>query len=132
LPIIYVICKLLKYKYCNIGNCLEIKDIEASALQEGMLIFIVNFVKDKNDVAEMAKSFKALDINGDGVVSLDELQKGLGKYMSLNETQSRNLAKQIFAKVDLNNSGAIDFSCNFKNYTEFLICASNIELTVSE
>jgi len=49
-----------------------------------MLIFIVNFVKDKNDVAEMAKSFKALDENGDGVVSLDELQKGLGKYMSLN------------------------------------------------
>ena len=28
-----------------------IKDIEASALQEGMLIFIVNFVKDKHDEA---------------------------------------------------------------------------------
>lgn len=35
-----------------------------------MLIFIVNFVKDKNDELEMAKSFKALDLNGDGVISL--------------------------------------------------------------
>ena len=31
-----------------------------------MLIFIVNFVKDKSDEAEMAKSFKTLDLNGDG------------------------------------------------------------------
>jgi Ca2+-binding EF-hand superfamily protein len=36
-----------------------------------MLIFIVNFVKDKNDEAEMRRSFKALDLNGDGVVSVE-------------------------------------------------------------
>ena len=48
-----------------------------------MLIFIVNFVKDKNDEAEMAKSFKALDLNGDGVISLEELQKGLAKYLGV-------------------------------------------------
>lgn len=75
-----------------------------------MLIFIVNFVKDKNDEAEMAKAFKSLDINRDGVISLDELQRGLGKYMKLDEAKSLTLAKQIFKKVDLNNSGAIDFS----------------------
>lgn len=48
-----------------------------------MLIFIVNFVQDKNDEAEMAKSFKTLDINGDGVISLQELQKGLAKYLQV-------------------------------------------------
>ena len=36
-----------------------------------MLIFIVNFVSDKNDMNEMAKSFKTLDLNKDGVISLD-------------------------------------------------------------
>ena len=36
-----------------------------------MLIFIVNFVKDKNDEAEMARSFKTLDLNGDGVISIE-------------------------------------------------------------
>lgn len=35
-----------------------------------MLIFIVNFVKDKNDEAEFRRSFKALDTNGDGVISI--------------------------------------------------------------
>jgi Ca2+-binding EF-hand superfamily protein len=48
-----------------------------------MLIFIVNFVKDKSDEAEMAKSFKTLDLNGDGVISLEELQKGLAKYLNV-------------------------------------------------
>jgi hypothetical protein len=32
---------------------------------------------------EMAKSFKALDLNGDGVISLAELQKGLAKYLGV-------------------------------------------------
>jgi Ca2+-binding EF-hand superfamily protein len=86
------------------------QDIETTALQEGMLIFIVNFVKDKNDEAEMANAFKSLDINGDGVISLDELKRGLGKYMRMEEAKSLTLAKQIFKKVDMNSSGAIDFS----------------------
>jgi len=32
-----------------LGNFCLNKDLEASALQEGVLIFIVNFVKDKHD-----------------------------------------------------------------------------------
>lgn len=75
-----------------------------------MLIFIVNFVKDKSDEVEMARSFKTLDLNGDGVISLEELQKGLAKYLNVNISRAEGLAKQIFRKVDLNNSGAIDFS----------------------
>ena len=48
-----------------------------------MLIFIVNFVKDRHDEAEMARSFKALDLNSDGVVSLEELQIGLATYLGV-------------------------------------------------
>lgn len=76
-----------------------------------MLVFIVNFVKDKADEVEMARSFKTLDINGDGVITIDELQKGLAKYLGVEESKALGLAKQIFKKVDMNNSGAIDFSC---------------------
>lgn len=75
-----------------------------------MLVFIVNFVNDKKDEAEMARSFKALDLNKDGVISLEELQKGLAKYLGVDEARALGLARQIFKKVDLNNSGAIDFS----------------------
>ncbi len=70
---------------------------------------------------EMAKSFKALDLNGDGVISLAELQKGLAKYLGVDQSQALGLAKQIFKKVDLNNSGAIDFSCN-TNFIKNLLC----------
>lgn len=75
-----------------------------------MLIFIVNFVKDKNDEAEMRRSFKALDLNGDGVVSVDELKRGLSNYLGIDEAKALALARQIFKKVDLNKSGSIDFS----------------------
>ncbi len=50
-----------------------------------MLVFIVNFVKDKKDEAEMARSFKALDLNKDGVISLQELQKGMAKYLGVSD-----------------------------------------------
>lgn len=45
--------------------------IETNPLQEGMLIFIVNFIQDKNDEDKIARSFKTIDLNGDGVISLN-------------------------------------------------------------
>jgi Ca2+-binding EF-hand superfamily protein len=75
-----------------------------------MLVFIVNFVNDKKDETEMARTFKTLDLNKDGVISLQELQIGMAKYLGVDESRALNLARQIFKKVDLNNSGSIDFS----------------------
>ena len=106
------ICKIIRYSLPKIGIRIDRQDVETNALQEGMLIFIVNFVKDRRDEAEMARSFKALDLNSDGVVSLEELQIGLATYLGVEKERAKGLAKQIFKKVDLNNSGAIDFSGN--------------------
>jgi hypothetical protein len=36
----------------------------------------------------------------------------MAKYLGVDETRALGLAKQIFKKVDMNNSGSIDFSCN--------------------
>ena len=68
--IICIICKSIRYRLVDVGNKNPKQDLQANALQEGMLIFIVNFVKDRQDEVEMARSFKALDLNKDGVLSL--------------------------------------------------------------
>lgn len=44
--------------------------MKSSSIQEGMLIFIVNFVQDNKDESELTKCFKTLDLNDDGVLSL--------------------------------------------------------------
>lgn len=103
----------------HLKNLQTYKDIEANALQEGMLVFIVNFVNDKKDEVEMARSFKALDLNKDGVISLEELQKGLAKYLGVDDQRALGVARQIFKKVDLNNSGSIDFSGNHSPMLSF-------------
>jgi Ca2+-binding EF-hand superfamily protein len=59
--------------------------MKSSSIQEGMLIFIVNFVQNNKDEAELMKCFKALDLNSDGVLSMEELKQGLLKYLKLKD-----------------------------------------------
>jgi len=58
----------------------------------------------------MMKVFKALDLNGDGVISLHELKLGMARYLKLGEREALCVAKKIFEKVDINNSNSIDYS----------------------
>ncbi len=59
--------------------------MKSSSIQEGMLIFIVNFVQNNKDEIEMMKCFKTLDLNNDGVLSLEELKQGLSKYLKIKD-----------------------------------------------
>ena len=70
-------------------------------------------MKDSKDQSQMIKVFKALDLNGDGVISLHELKLGMGRYLKLGEREALYVAKQIFDKVDVNYSGSIDYSCKY-------------------
>lgn len=56
----------------------------------------------------------------------------MSRYLKLGEREALYVAKKIFEKVDVNNSGSIDYSCTWYNNTEFLMSASNIELTITE
>lgn len=82
----------------------------------------------------MISSFRELDLNKDGVISLQELQKGMSKYLKVDEKKGMEVARKIFEKVDINRSGSIDFSGLSIPYIllEFVMSATNIEITVSE
>lgn len=46
-------------------------------LQEATWIFLVNIMATKQEKDELLKAFKALDINGDGQLSKEELIAGI-------------------------------------------------------
>ena len=60
--------------------------------------------------------FRAMDVNGDGKLSKDEIKGGYAEYFgrSLNDTE----IDEMFKKVDADGSGAID-------YSEFVVATMN-------
>lgn len=70
----------------------------------------------KTEKENLSKLFKAIDTNGDGKLSKEEILSGFdkyfGKHMSVEEVD------QLFASVDSDNSGYID-------YSEFVIATMN-------
>jgi Ca2+-binding EF-hand superfamily protein len=59
------------------------KDMKKQSLQEGIITFIVNFVRNNEDEIELQQSFKNLDLNGDGVLSQEELTEGMMKFLNI-------------------------------------------------
>ena len=91
-------------------NMNKFKEVKGAAIQDGVLIFIINFVSKKDSSNELMQSFKVLDLNGDGKLSLHEMTVGLQRYMKISTNEAKLLAEKMFKRVDSNNSGYIDYS----------------------
>lgn len=63
------------------------------------------------------RMFQTLDLNGDGVLSREELVKGYQKYLPENE--AIQYVDDIMKQIDKNNNGEIDYMGN--NIKLFLI-----------
>ena len=96
-------------------------------LEKATIAFITSQLILKDERHELEKQFKEWDINGDGVLSKEEIIKGYKKaYNHVDENEIENMIKSI----DLDGNGIID-------YHEFLACtlhrdkilrADNLEL----
>ena len=96
-------------------------------LEKATIAFITTQLILKDERLELEKQFKEWDVNGDGVLSKDEIIKGYKKvYNHVDENEIENMIKSI----DLDGNGVID-------YHEFLACtlhrdkilrADNLEL----
>lgn len=90
----------------TMGNLREFKS--KSQFQKAIMLYFVNFFDIKDEKAKLYKVFKSLDKDGDGQLDKEELKAAYikeGKTFNVDEEVDR-----IFAQVDVNNTGQIDFS----------------------
>lgn len=85
----------------------------------------MNYLTTKEEKQELLKSFQALDLNGDGQLSKEELIAGnfsyfliiliifyhfLGYTKIMNAAKAEEEVERIMKTVDTNHSGSIDYT----------------------
>ncbi|CAG9311350.1 unnamed protein product [Blepharisma stoltei] len=80
----------------------------SSKLREALISFILNQVMLQSNFSELELAFRAMDLNGDGVISQAELDYYLRKTMG--EEEAKAQAEIIMNKVDRDSNGVIDYS----------------------
>ena len=92
-------------------------------LQKAVLLYIISFFDLKEEKDELLKTFKKLDLDHDGQLTPEELIIGYTAMMG--EEEAKKEVNRIFKAIDVNNTGAIDFS-------EFLLATMNHKKLLSE
>jgi len=77
-------------------------------LQQATYAFIASHLASKEEKQHLLETFKALDTNGDGTLSREEILEGYKKTMDEEEAEIE--VNRIMAMVDLDKSGEIDYS----------------------
>jgi Ca2+-binding EF-hand superfamily protein len=70
--------------------------MKANKIQEGMLIFIVGFIKNTEDDVILWKCFNKLDKNHDGSISREELKSAMRTYLRMNDKDATKLSNAVF------------------------------------
>lgn len=91
-------------------------------LKQAALTFIMGQLMSQEQTRQLREEFQALDTNGDGRISTEELVKGYEKKYSHEE--AIEIVEEVMRKVDADGSGYID-------YTEFLTASSSLKSLLS-
>ena len=57
-------------------------------MQEGVLIFMVNFLSSNEERDDLMKAFKKMDLNGDGMISPEELKWAYQKTVGMDPVRA--------------------------------------------
>lgn len=83
-------------------------------MQKALYYFLANNLASEEDKKKLTETFKALDANGDGVLSKEEIKNGYKKTCGITNDELEALVKE----VDANSNASI-------NYSEFMVAALN-------
>lgn len=83
-------------------------------MQRALYYFLANNLASEQEKKKLTQTFKALDTNGDGVLSKEEIKKGYKKTMGITNAE----LDALLAQVDSNHNEAI-------NYSEFMVASLN-------
>mmetsp|Transcript_38780 Transcript_38780/g.44119 ORF Transcript_38780/g.44119 Transcript_38780/m.44119 type:complete len:494 (-) Transcript_38780:360-1841(-) len=92
-------------------------------LQQATLTYIASQLASKDETEELKALFQSLDINGDGMLSRDEIKVGYGKLIG--EEAAEEEVEKIFQTCDTDGSGTLD-------YTEFIVATLDKKAVLSK
>ena len=87
-----------------------------SKLKQATYAFIASQLLSKQEKEDIDKVFRAMDANGDGKLSKDEIKNGYLEYFGKSLTDEQ--VDEMFAQVDADGNGEID-------YSEFVVATMN-------
>ena len=87
-----------------------------SKLKQATYAFIASQLLSKQEKEQIDKVFRAMDLNGDGKLQKNEIKQGYAQYFG--RELSDEEIDEMFAKVDSDNSGEIE-------YSEFVVATLN-------
>ena len=77
-------------------------------MQEAIWIFLVSYMVPREERDNLLQIFHALDLNGDGQLSREELLIGFREIMNSEDPEGE--VDAIFKAIDNNRSGTIEYS----------------------
>eukprot|EP01017_Pseudomicrothorax_dubius_P023101 TRINITY_DN2479_c0_g6_i1.p1 TRINITY_DN2479_c0_g6~~TRINITY_DN2479_c0_g6_i1.p1 ORF type:complete len:402 (+),score=120.69 TRINITY_DN2479_c0_g6_i1:84-1289(+) len=77
-------------------------------LTRAALLYISYFLTTLEERDEAIESFRAMDSNGDGMISKEEIFNHFEKVLKLPNAEGE--ARRVLEQVDVNNNGTIDYS----------------------
>lgn len=94
----------------NVGN---MKQFQKSEKLKQVALMAIAVQSDPNDIKELKNIFQALDVDGNGSISFDELQRGLGDRENADELIS------ILRGADTDGNGTINYTGKDKSLDLF-------------
>ena len=93
-------------------------------MKQAALAFIASHLTQDDEKRDLDVIFKAIDINGDGNLSKEEVLLGYEKHFGIEITEEQ--VDEMFDRIDLDGNGTID-------YTEFVMATiSEANLVTNE